>query len=94
MAKSGTENTISDGASHTDTYTDSDGNTNQINSAIFARDDLKIKGTGSLTVNGNTADGIVSKNDLKIYNGNITVNAVDDAVRGKDSVTVGNDTAT
>lgn len=94
VAKSGTENTISDGASHTDTYTDSDGNTEQINSAIFSRDDLKIKGSGSLTVNGNTADGIVSKNDLKIYNGNITVNAVDDAVRGKDSVTVGNDTAT
>lgn len=94
VAKSGTVNTISDGTSHTDTYTDSDGNTNQIDSAIFARDDIKIKGTGSLTVNGNTADGIVSKNDIKIYNGNITVNAVDDAVRGKDSVTIGNDTAT
>lgn len=94
VAKGGTENTISDGTSHTDTYTDSDGNTNQIDSAIFARDDIKIKGTGVLTVNGNTADGIVSKNDIKIYNGNITVNAVDDAVRGKDSVTIGNDTAT
>ena len=94
VAKSGTVNTISDGTSHTDTYTDSDGNTNQIDSAIFARDDIKIKGTGSLTVNGNTADGIVSKNDIKIYNGNITVNAVDDGIRGKDSVTIGNDTAT
>ncbi|MDE6678969.1 MAG: carbohydrate-binding domain-containing protein, partial [Ruminococcus sp.] len=90
VAKSGTVNTISDGTSHTDTYTDSDGNTNQIDSAIFARDDIKIKGTGSLTVNGNTADGIVSKNDVKIYNGNITVNAVDDGIRGKDSVTIGN----
>ncbi|MDE6540315.1 MAG: carbohydrate-binding domain-containing protein [Ruminococcus sp.] len=94
VAKSGTNNTISDGTSHTDTYTDSDGNVNQINGAIFARDDLKIKGSGNLTVNGNTADGIVSKNDLKIYNGNVTVNAVDDGVRGKDSVTIGNDTAT
>lgn len=94
VAKAGTVNTISDGTSHTDTYTDSDGNVNQVNAAIFARDDLKIKGSGSLTVNGNTADGIVSKNDLKIYNGNITVNAVDDAVRGKDSVTVGNATDT
>ncbi|MCM1315316.1 MAG: carbohydrate-binding domain-containing protein [Alistipes senegalensis] len=94
VAKSGTDNTISDGTSHTDTYTDSDGNVNQINGAIFSRDDLKIKGSGNLTVNGNTADGIVSKNDLKIYNGNVTVNAVDDGVRGKDSVTIGNDTAT
>ncbi|MDE5584606.1 MAG: carbohydrate-binding domain-containing protein [Ruminococcus sp.] len=94
VAKKGTNNVISDGTSHTDTYTDSDGNVNQIDSAIFSRDDLKIKGSGNLTVNGNTADGIVSKNDLKIYNGNITVNAVDDGIRGKDSVTVGNDTAT
>ena len=94
VAKSGTDNTISDGTSHTDTYTDSDGNVNEINGAIFSRDDLKIKGSGNLTVNGNTADGIVSKNDLKIYNGNVTVNAVDDGVRGKDSVTIGNDTAT
>ncbi len=93
VAKNGTTNIISDGTSHTDTYIDSDGNTNQIDSAIFARDDIKIKGSGSLTVNGNTADGIVSKNDIKIYNGNITVNAVDDGIRGKDSVTIGNDTA-
>ncbi|MDE6834432.1 MAG: carbohydrate-binding domain-containing protein, partial [Ruminococcus sp.] len=94
VAKSGTDNTISDGTTHTDSYTDSDGNINQINGAIFSRDDLKLKGSGNLTVNGNTADGIVSKNDLKIYNGNVTVNAVDDGVRGKDSVTIGNDTAT
>lgn len=90
VAKSGTVNTISDGTSHTDTYVDSDGDTNEINAAIFSRDDLKIKGSGSLTVNGNTEDGIVSKNDIKIYNGNIIVNAVDDAIRGKDSVTIGN----
>ena len=94
VAKSGTDNVISDGTSHTDSYTDSDGNINEINGAVFSRDDLKIKGSGNLTVNGNTADGIVSKNDLKIYNGNVTVNAVDDGVRGKDSVTIGNDTAT
>ena len=91
VAKAGTTNTISDGTSHTETYTDSDGNTNTVEGAIFARDDIKFKGTGSLTVNGNEADAIVCKNDIKIYNGNITVNAVDDGIRGKDSVTVGND---
>ena len=91
VAKAGTSNTISDGTSHTETYTDSDGNTNTVEGAIFARDDIKFKGTGSLTVNGNETDAIVCKNDIKIYNGNITVNAVDDGIRGKDSVTVGND---
>ncbi len=92
VAKNGTVNTISDGTSHTDSYTDSDGNTNAINAAIFSRDDLKIKGKGTLVVNGNYQDGIVSKNDLKIYNGNIQVTAVDDGIRGKDSVTIGDTT--
>ncbi len=89
VAKSGSVNTISDGTSHTDTQTNSEGTTETVNGAIYACDDLKIKGTGSLTVNGNTADGIVCKNDLKIWNGNLTVNAVDDCLRGNDSVTIG-----
>jgi len=82
VAKSGYENVISDGTS----YTNADGKMG----AIYSCDDLKIKGSGNLTVNGNCEDAIVSKNDLKIYNGNIIVNAVDDAIRGKDSVTIGN----
>lgn len=80
-AKNGYDNIISDGTN----YTNADGDMG----AIYACDDLKIKGKGNLTVNGNGGDGIVCKNDLKIYNGNITVNAVDDGIRGKDSVTIG-----
>lgn len=94
IAKAGTVNTISDGTEHTQTYTDADSNTNTVEGAIFARDDIKFKGSGTLTVNGNTDDAIVCKNDIKIYNGNLIVNAVDDGIRGKDSVTIGNDTAT
>lgn len=81
VAKSGYDNYISDGSG----YTNADGGMG----AIYSCDDLKIKGSGNLTVNGNAGDGIVSKNDLKVYNGNITVNAVDDCIRGKDSVTIG-----
>lgn len=90
VAKSGTVNVISDGTVHNETYTDSDGNVNTVEGAIFARDDIKFKGAGSLTVNGNTDDAIVCKNDIKIFNGSLTVNAVDDGIRGKDSVTIGN----
>ncbi len=79
--KNGYENTISDGSN----YTNADGDMG----AIYACDDLKIKGKGILTVNGNGGDGIVCKNDLKIHNGTIIVNAVDDGIRGKDSVTIG-----
>ncbi len=79
--KNGYDNTISDGTN----YTNADGDMG----AIYACDDLKIKGKGNLTVNGNGGDAIVCKNDIKLYNGNITVNAVDDGIRGKDSVTIG-----
>ncbi len=89
VSKSGSVNTISDGTSHTDTYTDSEGNVETVNGAIFSRDDLKLKGKGTLIVNGNTEDGIVCKNDLKLWNGTITVNAADDGIRGNDSVRIG-----
>ena len=79
--KKGTENVISDSKE----YTNADGSSG----AIYSKDDLKIKGKGSLTVNGNCTDGIVSKDSVKIFNGTVTVNAVDDGIRGKDSVKIG-----
>ena len=82
VAKNGTENTISDGTE----YTNADNDTG----AIYSKDDIKFKGKGKLTVNGNAADAIVGKDDIKIYNGILVVNAADDGIRGKDSVTIGN----
>ncbi|MBO4493904.1 MAG: carbohydrate-binding domain-containing protein [Ruminococcus sp.] len=81
-AKNGTENTISDGESYT--------NADNASAAIYSKDDIKFKGKGKLTVNGNAADGIVGKDDIKIYNSTLTVNAADDGIRAKDSVTIGN----
>lgn len=81
-AKNGTENTISDGTD----YTNTDGDTG----TIYSKDDIKFKGKGTLTVNGNAGDAIVGKDDIKIYNGTLIVNAKDDGIRGKDSVTIGN----
>lgn len=79
--KKDTVNTISDGTD----YTNADGGTG----AIYALDDMKIKGKGTLIVNGNCGDGIVCKDDLKIWNGEIQVTAEDDGIRGKDSVRIG-----
>ncbi|MCM1226553.1 MAG: carbohydrate-binding domain-containing protein [Clostridium sp.] len=81
-AKSGTVNTISDG---TAAYTNAD----EDSGAIYSKDDLNFKGKGTLIVNGNYQDAIVSKNDIKIKNGTLKVTAVDDGIRGKDSVTIG-----
>ncbi len=79
--KNGTENVISDSKEYT--------NADESSGAIYSKDDLKIKGKGSLTVNGNCTDGIVGKDSVKIFNGTVTVNAADDGIRGKDSVKIG-----
>ena len=43
--------------------------------AVFSRCDLTVNGTGSLSVKCETGHGIVSKDDLKIASGTITVDA-------------------
>lgn len=58
------------------------------NACLFSKDDLTIKGSGELIVNGNYNNGIVSKDDLKISGGNITVKAVKNGIRGNDSITI------
>lgn len=78
------ENTITDGT----TYTFEDSSTDEPSAAIFSKDDLTIKGNGSLTVSANYNDGIVSKDDLKITGGNISVTSVDDGLIGKDSINI------
>ncbi|MGT2951024.1 hypothetical protein BU202_06985 [Streptococcus cuniculi] len=75
----GTTNTVSDSQQHTDS---------NIEGAIHAKADLTIRGEGSLTVEGNFEDGIVSSDDLTIESGSLRVTATDDGIRGKDSVTI------
>ena len=84
--KKDTVNTITDGNDYKNADEDA--------GAIYSCDDLKFKGKGTLIVNGKCADGIVSKDDIKIWNGDIQVNAVDDGIRGKDSVRIGDPDAT
>lgn len=56
---------------------------------LHAKDDLTIKGVGSLEINAGTQYGIHCNNDLKINGGTLTVTTQSgDAVRGRTSVTV------
>ncbi|MGN0143993.1 MAG: carbohydrate-binding domain-containing protein [Clostridium sp.] len=80
----GTENIISDG----EAYIYEDETSDEPSAAIYSKDDLVIDGEGSLVVNGNYKDGIVGKDDLKIKNGNITVNAIANGIKGKDSLII------
>ncbi|KPM47996.1 carbohydrate-binding domain-containing protein [Jiulongibacter sediminis] len=80
--KEGTENTITDAG----TYDAND----EKNGALYSKADLSFFGQGSLTVNANFEDGIVSKDGLIIESGSFIVNAADDAIRGKDYVLIHN----
>lgn len=57
-------------------------------SCIYSKCDLKIKGGGTLSVNGNRGHGIHSKDDIEIEEGIITVNSAKDGIKGKDSVEI------
>ena len=56
--------------------------------AIFAEDDLDIKGEGTLQVCGYINNGITCKDDLDIKGGTITVLAANNGVRGSESVSI------
>ena len=79
------ENNITDNEVYT-TFTDTE--KTEPDGAIFTKTDLVINGNGKLNVNANYLDGIVSKDGLKIINGNIVVNSKDDGIRGKDYVDI------
>ena len=83
----GTNNTISDGKTYKE-----DSEESNVDSAIFSKTTLTINGTGSLTVNGNMSHAIVSKDNLKIASGTITVNSAGSAICGKDSVRIADGT--
>jgi hypothetical protein len=80
----GTENTLSDGTNYT--YADSE--KEEPSATIFSKDNLTINGAGTLNVNANFNDGIVSKDELRITSGNINIKSKDDALIGKDMLLV------
>ena len=80
----GSDNRLADGAS----YIFDDAEEEEPKATVFSKADLTIDGTGSLTVKGNFNDGISSNDGLIITSGTITVDAVDDAIRGKDYLVI------
>ena len=83
----GTTNVVEDGNGN-HVFTKVNGTPDTAKAAIYARDDLNIKGAGTLTVKGKFKNGIQSSNDLKIKNGNITVEAEENAIKGKGSLQI------
>lgn len=65
-----------------------------VKACIYSRCDLSINGTGSLVVTSNYNNGIASRDDLKIADGNIIINAANNGIKGKDSVSITGGTIT
>lgn len=80
----GTENTLSNGG----TFTAID--ENNIDAAIFSKQDLTINGSGSLAVTSPAGHGIVSKDDLVITGGTYTVASASHGLDANDSVRIAN----
>ena len=82
----GSQNTLR----NTDEYVAIDDN--NIDAVIFAKSDITLNGTGSLTIVSAEGHGIVSKDDLKITGGTYDITAAGHALSGKDSVRIADGT--
>ncbi len=80
----GTQNVIS----HQMVMNDGEEVSKEEKAAIFSQDDLMITGTGSLTVDAKTYNGVVSQDDLVIEGGNFVIESANHGLKGKDSVVI------
>ena len=79
----GTMNYLSDASSYTQI------DDNDVDAVVYSKADLVFNGTGSLNVEANYENGIVSKDDLIFAGGNYTVNADSgQGIRGKDCIRI------
>ena len=76
----GTNNTLANGGSFTAI------DDNNIDAALFSKQDLTLNGSGSLTVTSPAGHGIVCKDDLVITGGTYTVNSASHGLDANDSV--------
>ncbi|WP_299926928.1 carbohydrate-binding domain-containing protein [uncultured Nocardioides sp.] len=84
----GSSNALADATTYADSSDDAPTGT------LYSTADLTIGGTGSLTVTGNSNNGIVGKDGLVITGGTIDVTSVDDGILGKDYLVLSHGTVT
>ncbi len=82
----GTENTLANGGSFTAI------DENNIDAAVFSKQDLTFNGSGSLTVTSPEAHGIVCKDELVFTGGTYTVNSASHGLDANDSVRISSST--
>lgn len=82
--ESGTHNYLTD--THTSLLYDED--SEEIDAALYSKEDLVICGSGNLTIHTDYKDGIKSKDGLIIDSGTINVMSEDDGIIGKNYISV------
>lgn len=82
----GTENTLANGGEYLAI------DDNNIDAVIFAKTDLTLNGSGSLTIRAQAGHGVVSKDDLVITGGSYTITAASHGLSGKDSIAIADGT--
>ena len=78
----GTNNALANGGSFTAI------DDNNIDGALFSKQDLTLNGTGSLTITSPAGHGIVCKDDLVVTGGTYTIHSASHAVDANDSVRI------
>ncbi len=80
---SDSSSSVSDGATRPDK--------DSPDAAIYSKGDLYFNGTGSLSVSGNANNAVESRDSLTILECDLSVEAADDGILGKDSLEIGAD---
>ena len=78
----GTSSTLTNGGRFAQ---DADG---EIDAVIYAKDDLTLNGSGSLTINSPAGHGIVGKDDVTVTGGSYAITAADSAMTANDTLAV------
>lgn len=84
----GTSNTLINGGGFTAI------DDNNIDGALFSKQDLTLNGKGSLTVSSPVGHGIVCKDDLVMTGGNYTINSASHGLDANDSIRIAGATVT
>lgn len=82
----GTENRLANGGSFEAV------DENNIDAALFSKDDLTLNGSGSLRINSPSGHGIVCKDDLVITGGTYSVNSSSHGLQANDSIRITGET--
>ena len=82
VLEDGTENSLSSTGSFVQT------DDNNVDGAIFSKDDMTIKGSGTLNVFCAEGHGIVGKDDLKIKSGEIHVSSAKKSISANDTLEI------